>query len=233
MKPNTMALAAMVMALACVSTANAGPFKDFETDMRAAYGQYRVSLFATNANKPEDAGKSLAAFTAAWQGLATRAVPPQYADDARYAETLKAVTAIAAKASSEIASGKLSEAHETLEKIRDEIADLHTRNGVVGFSDHMNAYHARMEAVLGTVSTLDAPGLRRLSGELAVLAYFAGEIVARPPADADASFTALAGDVVRSIEAARSAVITGDLAAAKAALGGLKAPYSKLFLKFG
>lgn len=233
MKPNTMALAAMVMALACVSNANAGPFKDFETDMRAAYGQYRVSLFATNANKSDDAGKSIAAFAAAWQGLATRAVPPQYADDARYAETLKAVTAIAAKASSEIGAGKLIEAHETLEAIRDQIGDLHARNGIVGFSDRMNAYHARMEAVLATVPTLDATALRRLSGDLAVLAYLAGDIVAKPPADADPSFTALSGDVVRSVEAARSAVITGDLAAAKAALGGLKAPYSKLFLKFG
>ena len=38
----------------------------------------------------------------------------------------------------------------------DEIGDLHARNGIIGFSDRMNAYHARMEEVLAAQPKLDA-----------------------------------------------------------------------------
>lgn len=233
MSPNRTATIAVLFTSLLMSSALAGPVKDFETDLRAAYGQYRISLFATNAAKPDDAAKSLAAFKAAWARLADRLVPPHYSDDARYAEVLKTVAAIADKANAEIAAGKLTEAHETLEAIRDEIGGLHARNGIIGFSDRMNAYHARMEHVLGLAPKLDAAGLAAIAGDLAVLGYLADDIVANPPADADASFTALAGDVQKSLAAARAAVAVGDVAAAKSALGGLKTPYAKLFLKFG
>lgn len=48
----------------------------------------------------------------------------------------------------EIAVDDLPKAHVTLEGIRSEIGELHDRNGMVSFSDRMNAYHARMEEVL-------------------------------------------------------------------------------------
>lgn len=233
MSPNRIAAIAVLFASLAASSALAGPVKDFETDLRAAYGQYRISLFATNAAKPDEAAKSLAAFKTAWTSIAGRPVPPHYSDDARYADVLKSVASIADKATGEIAAGKLAEAHETLEAIRDEIGGLHARNGIVGFSDRMNAYHARMEHVLGLAPQLDAAGLAAIAGDLAVLGYLADDIVANPPADADASFTALAGDMQKSLAAARAAVAAGVLATAKTALGGLKAPYAKLFLKFG
>lgn len=227
-------LAASLLSLAAVaSNALAGPVKDFESALRASYAPYRISLFATNAAKPDEAAKSLAAFKVAWTALAERPAPPHYSDDARYAATLKAVADIADKAASEIAAGKLPAAHETLEAIRDEIAGLHARNGIIGFSDRMNAYHAHMEHVLAAAPNLDAAGLATAAGDLAVLAYLADAIVANPPADADASFAALVADVQKSLATARAAVASGDATAAKAALGGLKAPYSKLFLKFG
>lgn len=233
MSSSKIAIIALMFASLSASTALAGPVKDFETDLRAAYGQYRISLFATNAAKPDEAAKSLAAFKTAWSGIAGRPVPPHYSDDARYAEVLKTVATIADKANAEIAAGKLAEAHETLEAIRDEIGGLHARNGIIGFSDRMNAYHARMEHLLGLAPELDAAGLPAIAGDLAVLGYLADDVVANPPADADASFTALVGDVQKSLVTARAAVATGDVAAAKTALGGLKAPYAKLFLKFG
>lgn len=230
----TLWLATTVLsAVVGMTNAFAGPVKDFERDLRASYSQYRVSLFATNAAKPDEAAKSLAAFKLAWAALADRPVPPHYSDDARYAATLTAVATIADKAAAEIAAGKLGEAHETLEAIRDEIGGLHARNGIIGFSDRMNAYHAAMEHVLAAAPNLNAAGLATIAGDLAVLAYLADAVVANPPADADASFAVLVADVTKSLAAARAAIATGDVAAAKAALGGLKVPYAKLFLKFG
>jgi hypothetical protein len=233
----TGARVAVVAALA-TSAAFAGPVTDFEASLRAAYADYRGALFQTNAKKPEESARALAAFTAKWTALgagAKVAPPPHYADDPKLADTLGAVSGIAAKAADEITGGKLAEAHETLEGIRDQIGDLRARNGIIGFSDRMNAYHAKMEAVLSTdYQGFDAAGLGRLREDAAVLAFLAADIVAHPaPEAADPAYAGLIGGLKASVEALIAAARAGDPAAAKAAVDGLKVPYSKLFLKFG
>lgn len=231
----TLPAASLLIAALSWTSAFAGPVGDFETRMRAAYAPYRAALFATNAAKPDEAGRAVATFRNAWAALGAGAVPPQYADDARYTDTLKAVAAIADKAATEIGAGQLGPAHETLEAIRDEIGNLHDRNGIVGFSDRMNAYHARMELLLGDSAKIDAAALTKVAGDVAVLAFLAEDIVRHPPTEAasDPSFTALTSDLMKSLDAVTSALAKADAAAVKAALAGLKAPYSKLFLKFG
>lgn len=221
--------AALFVAAMTATSALAGEVADFEGRMRAAYGDYRTALFATNSGKAEPSAKAVAAFEAAWAPLAAGGVPPQYADDPAYAGTMRAVSEIAAAAGSEIAAGNLAEAHETLEGIREEIADLHARNGIINISDRMNAYHARMEHVIG----MDTGDATEVAYQAVILGYLIEEVIANPPADADASFDELSAAVTASVAAVRSAAESGDAAAVKAAVGGLKAPYSKLFLKFG
>lgn len=207
----------------------AGEVRDFEAAMRKAYADYRTALFATNAGKAEPAAKAVASFAAAWTPLAKAPPPPQYVDDPVFAETMGKVSDIAVAAASQIAAGELPEAHETLEGIREEIGALHARNGVIGFSDRMNAYHARMEHVIG----MDASDTAAVAAEAAILAYLLADVSANPPAGADASFEGLVAAVAASIAAVRDAATAGDGVATKAAIGGLKMPYSKLFLTFG
>ena len=191
----------------------------------------------TNAGKPEAAVKAVDAFQQKWDALAAAnsSAPPQYADDPAYGETLAKVAAIAKSAAGEVAAGKLPEAHETLEAIRFQIGGLHERNGIVGFSDRMNAYHAKMEEVLTSdYSGFDAAGLGALREDAAVLAYLAADIKAHPPVEAsDPAYKPLLDGMIDSVAKLAAAAKSGDAAAAKAALGGLKVPYSKLFLKFG
>ena len=99
----------------------------------------------------------------------------------------------------------------------------------------MNAYHAKMEDVLGKdYSGFDAAGLGALSEDAAVLAWLAADIKAHPPAEAaDPAYGKLLDGMTDSVTALANAARSGDAAAAKSALGNLKAPYSKLFLKFG
>ena len=205
--------------------------------MRGAYADYRGALFQTNANKPEAAVQAVAAFQQKWSALsaANTAAPPHYADDPAYAATLAKVAAITDTAAQEVAAGDLPKAHETLEAIRFEIGGLHERNGIVGFSDRMNAYHAKMEDVLGKdYGGFDAAGLGTLGEDAAVLAYLAADISAHPPVEAsDAAYKPLLDGMVDSVTKLSQAARAGDAAAAKAALGNLKVPYSKLFLKFG
>lgn len=215
----------------------ASPYKDFETALRSAYADYRSALFLTNANKQSEAVVAIGAFQDKWSALArgTTDLPPQYADDVHYQETLAKVAEIAGAAKAEAAAGRLSEAHASLEAVREQIGKLHERNGLMGFSDRMNAYHAVMEHVLaGYQGELDAAMLGSLREDAAVLAFLAGDLAKHPPEDAASpEFKPLLDAVLASVAALQAAARSADAAAVHKAMGGLKVPYSKLFLKFG
>ncbi len=222
-------LTGSLIALALATPSLAGDFADYEKDMRNAYGSYRAALFMTSTGKAEESTKAVQKFSVAWGELTAGDPPPQYVDDEGYRGTVSAVGSIAATAAEEIAAGKLTEAHETLEDIRDEISDLRIRNGLYGFSDRMNAYHARMEDVLAKPDMPPAEAVE----EAAVLVYLTMEIHKNPPTDANDEFLSLMSAFEDSVYNFKNAAESGDAAAIKAAIGGLKPPYSKLFLKFG
>lgn len=208
--------------------------------MQQAYAPYRAALFTTNGQDPAAAAQALAQARAAWSALAQQhgARPPApYDRDPAFAQTLAQVDAVYAKAAAEVAAGRLPDAHETLEAARDLMAELRRRNQVVVFSDHMNAYHAEMEHVLqsGPAMLGEPQGLMRLMAQVGTLGYLAQRLRQEAPATlaADSGFSAGLAAVTASVGALHSAVLAGDVALVRQALGQLKAPYSKLFLKHG
>jgi hypothetical protein len=226
---NTRLVTLALVSLLAGGTSIAGPFSDFEAEMRSAYGDYRMALFATNAADAAKATDAVAKFDAAWSRMSQQAAPPQYEDDSHFGETMKAVGALSHQAREEVSAGALPKAHETLEKIRNEIGGMHLRAGLYTISDRMNAYHLQMEKVIGN----KAMDPKMAGAEAAVLSYLIDDIIAHPPLPADPAFQTLASDVKTSVEKLKSAAEAGDGAAVKAAIGGLKPAYSKLFLKFG
>ena len=106
---------------------------------------------------------------------------------------------------------------------------------MIGFSDRMNAYHAKMEQILGkTYGGFDAAGFGELREDAAVLAHLAADIAAHPAAEAeDAAYKPLLQALETSSSDLVNAARSGDVEAAKKAVGSLKVPYSKFFLKFG
>lgn len=205
--------------------------------MRAAYSDYRAALFQTNSGNQKESVKIIDRFRQEWVELvkANPQAPPQYADDAGYTLTLNKVSELAQSAAMQSSANKLADAHGTLEGIRDQIGGLHERNGVIGFSDRMNAYHAKMEQVLGRdYDGFSATGLGELREDAAVLAYLIGDISAHSPVEADdPGYPLLLDGVSTSVTSLAKAAQAGDGAAAKRAVDGLKVPYSKFFLKFG
>jgi hypothetical protein len=214
----------------------AGPFADAEMALRDAYGQYRAALFQSNAGNAEATGKAMQALGEKWGALELAwkdGAPPQYADDPALGETLTGVDQDIAEAAGMVSSGNLADAHLALEKVREKIGDLHMRNGIVTFSDRMNAYHAKMEEVLDRGAP-GPDGMTTLVEDAAVLAFLAEDIVAHPaPESSDPAYSGLVDGFMKSVSALQSAVRAGDPDAAKAAIGNLKVPYSKLFAKFG
>lgn len=216
----------------------AGPFADAELQLRDAYGSYRTALFQSNSGNAEATGKAMQELDAKWTALSTdwtTSKPPQYEDDTDLEATLSEVTEIIQQATDEVAAGDLPKAHLTLEAVRAELDRLHQRNGIISFSDRMNAYHAKMETVLefGAEEPND-DRLAEVTDAAAVLHYLAEDIVAHPaPESADAAYAPLVDGAVQSVETLRAAIRSGDMAKVKEAIGGLKGPYAKLFAKFG
>lgn len=234
MKP-MLSLTSLCLAFA-VSAAQAGPVQDFEGQLRGSYGSYRAALFATNSGDAAKSAKALDGFGQSWAAIAgsyAKAPPPQYETDATWSKTLEQVQAMIEAARGQIAAGDLAAAHLTLEAVRAEFGKLHERNGLSGFSDRMNDYHAEMEDILAlNLASVDPVTLAEHAG---VLTYLAARIEHQPAPEAagNAEYDKLQQAFLASAQAFGDAVKSGDSAAVAAAVAGLKLPYSKFFLMFG
>ncbi len=222
-----------------VAPAMAGPVQDFETAYDSAYAQYRTALFATNAGNAERSVAVLGQLDSAWSALMAQyrvSPPPQYEADPMWDETIEEVTTILDAATTQAAAGDLATAHVTLEGVREALGALHARNNIETFSDRMNAYHAEMEAILEMdLDQIDATVRQSLLEHSAVLAYLANDVLSEPPAAAldSAEYGPLAAAMQASVDQFVAAARAGDDAALRTAVGGLKVPYSRLFLQFG
>lgn len=208
--------------------------------LQKAYAPYRAALFKTNAGKADESAEALKQAQTAWTQVAqlVKSQPTvPYANDALMATTLTGVEAQYAKAAQQVAAGQLPQAHDTLEAVRDLLSELRRHNQVVVYSDHMNAYHAQMEHLLDEAPKWlkAADGLPRLAAQAGVLSYLAGRLSSEAPAATLAApeFKELLAAVTQSVAALNAAVASGDRGQIEKAIGQVKAPYSKMFIKFG
>ena len=207
--------------------------------MTRAYAPYRVALFRTNSGAQAESQQAIADAQQALGQVVTRygkqpAAP--YDRDASFAASLAKVAAVYEKAAGETRANQLPHAHETLEEARDLLAELRRRNQVIVYSDHMNASHAQMELVLKEgPGLLSGSGMIDLAGKAGALDYLARHLQSEAPADlaADGEFKLAAAAVTKSVADLNTALQRQDAAAIKEALGKLKGPYSRMFLKFG
>ena len=215
----------------------ADPFTDA---MTAAYAPYRVVLFRTNSKAQMESELAMAQAQQAWQKLVStyaKAPPVPYDRDAQFAQTLADVAAVYETASQEIRDKKLAQAHETLEKARDLMADIRRRNQVIVYSDHMNAYHAEMEHMLdhGPKWAGQPQGFLQLMEKLGALEFLAARLRTEAPAAvaSDPGFIPAVTAVEMSLSTLRQAIMAQDAAKVLEALPKIKGPYSRLFLNFG
>ncbi|MDO8447899.1 MAG: hypothetical protein Q7T10_03735 [Rhodoferax sp.] len=230
-------------ALLVLSTCAALPTlaADAVTDaMQEAYGPYRVALFKTNSNSQTEAQQAMTQAQQSWGKLAAQfgAKPPApYDRDGAFGTSLAEVSRVYTKATEQVAANQLTAAHETLEAARDIMAQMRHRNQVIVYSDHMNAYHSEMEHVLidGAKTLAQPNGMQQLTAQAGVLTYLSKKLSSEAPASytGNAEFTGLVQAVDRSVADLQAALFAQNAVAVKEAMGKIKGPYSKLFLKFG
>lgn len=234
---NKRALALVVSVFASAAVWAGDPVTDA---MQQAYGPYRAVLFRTNSGALQESQQAIGQAQAAWNQIVaqygSKPTAP-YDRDSGFASSLAEVSRIYAKAADEIGKNQLPAAHETLERARDVMAELRQRNNVVVFSDHMNAYHLQMEHMLvDGVKLLDQPnGLLQLTAQTGVLEYLAAQMKALAPSSygANPEFVASLQAVQKSVAELKAALMAQDGPAVRAAMGKIKGPYSRMFLKFG
>lgn len=208
--------------------------------MQAANAPYRMALYKTNGKVVDEAQQAVVQAQQTWGKLSTQfGVKPAapYDRDPAFAASVAEVGKVYEQALQEVNAGQLSTAHNTLERVRDIMADMRQRNNVVVFSDHMNAYHSQMEAIMvhGNETLAQPKGMLLLTAQAGALTYLASQLEAQAPAELakNAEFAGLLKAVRQSVSNLEAALFNQDLAATKEAAGKLKGPYSKLFAKFG
>jgi hypothetical protein len=208
--------------------------------MQDANAPCRAALVKTNgANQPE-AQQATAQAQQSWARLVERysAKPPApYDHDAAFSESMAAVSKALANASEQASANRFDAAHASLERARDTLAELRRRNRVLVYSDHVDAYHSEMEVVMGNGSKiLSQPnGIARLTALSGALNYLAERLATEAPEKHAKSeeFQSLVKAVQKSVSDLQAALFAQDATAVEVAIGKLKAPYAKLFLKFG
>jgi hypothetical protein len=222
---------------ACALAQAADPVAD---GMQAAYAPHRMALFKTNGKSQAEVQQALTQAQQAWDRLsrqfgATPAAP--YDHDPAFAATVAEVAKVYTKAVVEINANQLTDAHNTLEHAREVMADVRQRNNVVVFSDHMNEYHGQMELIVsdGSATLAQPRGLLTMTAQAGALSYLAKRLSTQAPVNLtqNSEFTALIAAVNHSVGNLEAALLNQDIAAVKDAIGKLKAPYSRLFAKFG
>lgn len=225
---------ALVLSLISVA---AGPVGDFETKSRAAYAEYRVALFQTNAKNAEASRQAILGFEAKWTALTdahSASPPPHYTDDPTFKTALADVARLNSEAKAAVMAGDLGKAHDILEGIRDILGDLRLRNGIIGFSDRTNVVHAHMEHMLIKNKSVSPQTLPDLREELAVMMYLSNELKQHPAPEANhPEYAPLLQALIDAVAAAQNAARAGDAENAKAALGKIKPAFGRFFLKFG
>ncbi len=209
-------------------------------EIQRAYAPYRAALFRTNSNSQAEALQAITQAQQAWRQVIAKfgqKAPAPYDRDTSFAASLAKVGSIYDKAAGEIQKNQLPQAHETLEEARDVLGELRRRNQVVVFSDHMNTYHAEMEHVLTDGPKLlgESGGLLQLAGKVGTLEFLARRLGQEAPAElaGNEEFITASRAVEKSVADLKAALLKQDIAAVKEAIGKLKGPYSRMFLRYG
>jgi hypothetical protein len=153
---------------------------EFHSRSADAYRHYREAVFYLKRKNAMAGGFELESFRDKWRALDAaygEKPPAPYAKDAKWAETLAAVAAVAEKALASAMDGETEAATKALAPVQTMLSELRKRNGIVLFRDHIEAANAAFERLFHFRRTppdfADPAQVKRLREDLtaAIAAY--------------------------------------------------------------
>ncbi|MBL4691373.1 MAG: hypothetical protein JKY68_07950 [Rhodospirillales bacterium] len=135
----------LTFALASAPAARSAPVHDFNEDVAAAYGFYREAFFLLRADNVQVASIELEEMADRWTAIVKRfgVTPPDvYSADPAWKKTLESIDEMVALGLQAAIENDAKAATKALEPIRKTLSDLRRRNGVVIYSDYVDAANA-------------------------------------------------------------------------------------------
>lgn len=126
----------------------ASDFRNFHGGLAGAYPHYREADFYLRTGNAAVALFELEQWQSKWRAIVgefAESPPDIYADDPAWASTLNEIDDLSLKGLEQASAGNLKEARQTLEPIRQLLADSRHRNHVIIFSDHVDRANAAYE----------------------------------------------------------------------------------------
>ncbi|MEQ8665793.1 MAG: hypothetical protein RIC16_08700 [Rhodospirillales bacterium] len=147
MRPRSLLAGLLLVLIVAVPPGAAGAQTDdvqaaFDEIMGEAYAAFRSAHWNARTGDAGSAAADMATFADLWQTLRATygdAPPPVYAGDQAWQETLRRIADINAESRTLAEAGNATDAFQSIARLRAVFSRLRARNGVFGYSDHVNA----------------------------------------------------------------------------------------------
>jgi hypothetical protein len=207
-----------------------------------AYAPYRGAMSYLHTGNAGLAALALDAMAARWAGLCDRfrdQPPAAFAKDPAWRASLDAVTDRIEIAGAKLEAGDAAGAATTLAPIRAALGELRRRNGVVTFSDRIDAFSAAMETMWvyrrNPPDMADPPTIAALAEQARTLRRALVDVAADPPAKIadDLQFLRLIDGALGSAATIDRAIEARDQALLIGALREIRSSEQLLWMNFG
>ena len=239
-------IAALCTALLWPATARADAtaesLAEFLEASAEAYAPYRGAMSYLHTGNPGLAALALDAMAARWTGLRDRfrnQPPAAFAEDPAWRASLDAITGRIETARAQLEAGDAAGAETVLAPIRAALGGLRRRNGIVTFSDRIDAFSAAMGAIWvhrrNPPDMADPQTIAALAEQARTLRRALDEVAAEPPEKfaGDPQFQRLIEGSFISIGGIERAIEARDRRSLIAALRELRSSERLLWMNFG
>jgi hypothetical protein len=236
-------LSVVVLCLAAFAIeAHASALSRYNEAVARAYDHYRSGLFYVQTGNPAVAGFEIAKAVAVWKEavIPFAAAPPDaFSDDEAFGRDLQDIFRRLHEADALLAAGDGDGAEAQLTPVRTLLADLRHRNGVIVFSDRVDAANAAMDRLWvyrhAPPDWSDDGAVSALLADAAVTLYHYRRLESDAPAAlaANPEFQRIVTGAVASLEALWVEILAGNEEMVISYLRELRSFDRILWLQFG
>jgi hypothetical protein len=141
------AVAAILLALACMAPARADDLDDFNRAVEAAMSHHRVAAGYLRTGNVDLAALELEGLRAAWGKVSSLPRPAAFRDTERYTGTMLEIAAQLIGTKLVLDMGRTDVARESLDKVRRQLSDLRRQNNVTVLADCVLDANIAMDAL--------------------------------------------------------------------------------------
>jgi hypothetical protein len=239
---NSVLALALFAALLWPVEARADGTAEFLEAAAEAYAPYRGAVAYLHTGNVGLAALALDAMAARWAGLCDRfrnQPPAAFAEDLAWRASLDAITGRIGTARAQLEAGDAEGAAATLAPIRAALGELRRRNGIVTFSDRIDAFSAAMDAIWvhrrNPPDMADPQTIAALAEQARTLRRALDDVAADPPerTAGDPQFQRLIEGAFQSLAQIDRAIGTRNQGSLISALREIRSSERLLWMNFG